>query len=72
MKEIATFIGGSGKFVAAIYQQEGGMFQVNLSEDSSGVKSTSSKIFRTEEDATTYAEVFTSKGNQSRLLNENA
>jgi hypothetical protein len=70
MKDIATFVGGSGKVVAVIYETDGGFFQVNLSEDVGGVKQGASKFFKTEEEATQYASDFTSRGNESRLLSE--
>lgn len=70
MKDIATFVGGSGKIVAVIYETDSGLFQVNLSEEVGGVKHGGSKFFKTEEDATRYASDFTSRGNEARLLSE--
>lgn len=70
MKDIATFVGDSGKTVAVIYEQDGGMFQVNLSEDTGGGKHVFSRIFKTEDDAVTYAEGFVFGNNQARFLSE--
>ena len=70
MKDIVTFVGDSGKIVAAVYEQDGGMFQVNLSEDTNGNKRAFTKFFNKEDDATSYAENYVFGNNQSQFLSE--
>ena len=71
MKDIATFVGNSGKSVAIIYEivNDGGttFYQVNYSD--SGTQK-SFKVFMTENEATEFATKYTDAGNKPTFLSE--
>ena len=70
MKDIATFIGDSGKSVAIIYEgNDGGVkfYQVNYGVPES-IKAF--KVFMTEEEATKFASIYTDTGSKPTLLSE--
>jgi hypothetical protein len=71
MKEIATYMGGAGKYIAAIYEgNDGGVtfYQVNYGPQSN--LHAFSKVFMTEEAASNFAAGYISKGDEPTLLNE--
>jgi hypothetical protein len=67
MKDIATFVGDSGKTMAVIYRGDG-FYKVNYgtSDDPSAY----SKMFMNESDASAFAAEYTNKGSKPRLLSE--
>ena len=70
MKDIATFVGESGKSVAIIYEGDDGgvrFYQVNYGTPDS---QKAFKVFMTEEDATNFASKYTDTGNKPTLLSE--
>ena len=67
MKDIATFVGQSGKVMAVIYEGAG-FWKVNYGESDN--PHSFSKVFTTEEEATQFASEFTSKGSKPTLLSE--
>jgi hypothetical protein len=67
MKDIATFIGESGKIMAVIYEGDG-YWKVNYGTADS--PASYSKVFMTEEQATSFAEEYTNKGSKPTLLSE--
>jgi len=69
MKDIATFIGGSGKLMAVIYEADDKSFyKVNYGTEESPFSA--SKVFMSESEATNFATQFTDKGNKVILLEE--
>jgi hypothetical protein len=70
MKDIATFVGSSGKSVAVIYEGDDGgvkFYHVNYGAPDS-IKGF--KVFMTEEDATNFASKYTDTGSKPTLLSE--
>ena len=69
MKDIATFVGGSGKFMAIICEAEDkSYYKVNYGTPQN--PHSFSKVFMTESDAEQFANEFTNKGNKPVLLEE--
>jgi hypothetical protein len=67
MKDIATFIGDAGKIMAVIYEGPG-FWKVNYG--TSDNPASFSKVFMTEEEATSFANDYTSKGSKPTFLSE--
>jgi hypothetical protein len=67
MKDLATFVGESGKIMAVIYEGEG-FFKVNYGTSEN--PASFSKVFMTESEATQFANEYTSKGSKPTLLSE--
>jgi hypothetical protein len=70
MKDIATFVGDSGKTVAIIYEGDDGgvkFYQVNYGDINSP---RAHKVFMTENEATNFAAKYTDVGNKPTLLSE--
>jgi hypothetical protein len=71
MKEIATYMGGAGKYIAAVLEGDDGgvtFYQVNYGTPNN--PNTFSKVFMTEEAASNFAAEYISKGDEPTLLNE--
>lgn len=69
MKDIATFVGEAGKIMAVIYEAEDKSYwKVNYG--TSDNSSSFSKVFMTEDAATTFASEYTNKGLKPTLLSE--
>ena len=69
MKEIATYMGGGGKYIAEVLEGDDGgvtFYQVNYGIPSS---QTFSKVFMSEEAASNFAAEYISKGSEPTLLN---
>jgi ribosomal protein L25 (general stress protein Ctc) len=67
MKDIATFVGQSGKIMAVIYEGEG-YWKVNYGTSES--PASFSKVFMTESEATQFAAEYTNKGSNPTFLSE--
>jgi hypothetical protein len=74
MKEIATYMGGSGNYVATIYEVDNGgatCYTVSCARRDLKINPSSfSKVFMTEEDASNFASEFISSGNKPTFLTE--
>jgi hypothetical protein len=74
MKEIATYIGGAGKYLATVYENDdGGVTCYTVSCARRDLKLNAegfSKVFMTEEDANNFAVEYISVGDKPTLLNE--
>ena len=69
MKDIATFVGGSGKFMAIICEAEDkSYYKVNYG--SAQQPYSFSKVFMDELEATNFATEYTNRGNKPTLLTE--
>jgi len=69
MKDIATFVGGSGKFMAIICEAEDkSYYKVNYG--TSRYPYSFSKVFMDESEATNFATEYTDRGNNPVLLEE--
>lgn len=70
MRDIATFVGDSGKSVAIIYEGDDGgvkFYQVNYGTPDS---QKAFKVFMTESEATSFAAKYTDVGNKPIFLSE--
>jgi hypothetical protein len=71
MRDIATFVGDSGKTVAIIYEGDDGggvtFYQVNYGAQDS---QKAFKVFMTESEATSFAAKYTDAGNKPTFLSE--
>ena len=74
MKEIATFLGGSGKYMATLYEvDDGGVtcYTVSCAQKNSKLNAEGfSKVFMTEQEAETFALNFISKDSKPEFLSE--
>jgi len=74
MKELSTFVGGAGKYMATVFENDDGgvtCYTVSCVEANGKINSKAfSRVFMTEESATNFAAEFTHKGNTPSLLNE--
>ena len=69
MKDIATFIGGSGQLMAIIYESEDkSYYKVNYGTPQQPYSF--SKVFMNESEATNFATEYTDRGNKPVLLEE--
>lgn len=70
MKELATFIGGSGESIAVVYEAEDQSYwKVNYGQSSTQTNALS-KVFMTESEATNFASLITNQGNKPTFLSE--
>jgi hypothetical protein len=74
MKELTTFIGGAGNYMATVFEMDDGgvtCYTVSCVEANGKINSKAfSKVFMSEESATNFAVEYTHKGNTPSLLNE--
>ena len=71
MKEIATYIGGAGKYIAAVYEgDDGGVTFYKVNYGTSSNPYSFSKVFMNEEAASNFAAGYISKGDEPTLLKE--
>ena len=71
MKEIATYMGGAGKYIAAVYEgDDGGVTFYKVSYGSNPNPYSFSKVFMTEEAANNFAAEYISKGSEPTFLAE--
>ena len=71
MREIATYLGGAGKYIAAVFEgDDGGVTFYKVNYGSQSDPYSFSKVFMTEEAASNFAAAYISKRDESTLLNE--
>jgi hypothetical protein len=69
MKELATFVGGSGESIAVIYEADDRSYwKVNYGQ--TDTPNALSRVFMTESEATDFASMITNKGNKPTFLSE--
>jgi len=70
MKELATFVGGSGESIAVIYEADDGSYwKVNYGQTAAQTNALS-KVFLSESEATNFASLITNQGNKPMFLSE--
>jgi len=74
MKEIATYMGGAGKYMATVFENDDGgvtCYTVSCARKDLKVNAEGfSKVFMTEEEANTFASEFISQGSEPTFLTE--
>jgi len=69
MKELATFVGGSGESIAVIYEADDRSYwKVNYVQ--TDTPNALSMVFMSESEATDFASMITNKGNKPTFLSE--